>query len=113
MRELQKVVRVAGRLDEAAPHEKMLVLDASIGQNALSQAQQFNAAVGLTGIIMTKLDGGGRGGILLSLADQLGIPYRFIGMGEQAEDMAPFDAEKFVDALLDFSRDGSAAEFRE
>ncbi len=113
MRELQKVVRVAGRLDASAPHEKMLVLDASIGQNALSQAQQFNAAVGLTGIIMTKLDGGGRGGILLSLADQLGIPYRFIGMGEQAEDMAPFDAEKFVDALLDFSRDGSAAEFRE
>ena len=112
MRELQKVVRVAGRLDASAPHEKILVLDASIGQNALSQAQQFNAAVGLTGIIMTKLDGGGRGGILLSLADQLGIPYRFIGMGEQAEDMAPFDAEKFVDALLDFSRDGSSAEFR-
>jgi fused signal recognition particle receptor len=113
MRELQKVVRVAGRLDEAAPHEKMLVLDASIGQNALSQAQQFNAAVGLTGIIMTKLDGGGRGGVLLSLADQLGIPYRFIGMGEQAEDMAPFQAEKFVDALLDFSRDDSAVEIRE
>lgn len=103
MRELQKVVRVAGRLDESAPHEKMLVLDASLGQNALNQAVQFDKAVGLTGITMTKLDGGGRGGILLAIADKLNVPFRFIGIGEQADDMAPFDADNFVDALLDFS----------
>ncbi len=103
MRELQKVVRVAARHDDSAPHEIMLVLDASQGQNALNQAAKFNQAVGLTGITMTKLDGGGRGGILLAIADRLNIPYRFIGIGEQAEDMAPFDAENFVDALLDSS----------
>lgn len=101
MRELQKIVRVAGRLDETAPHEIMLVLDSSQGQNALSQAVQFNHAVGLTGITMTKLDGGGRGGILLAIASQLRIPYRFIGIGEQADDMAPFNAEQFVAALLE------------
>jgi fused signal recognition particle receptor len=100
MRELQKVVRVAGRVDEAAPHEIMLVLDASLGQNALHQALQFDKAIGLTGITMTKLDGGAKGGILLAIADRMQIPFRFIGMGEQAEDMAPFDAERFVDALL-------------
>jgi fused signal recognition particle receptor len=103
MRELEKVVRIAGRLDESSPHEKMLVLDASLGQNALNQAVQFHKAVGLTGITMTKLDGGGRGGILLAIADKLDVPFRFIGMGEQADDMAPFDADKFVTALLDFS----------
>jgi fused signal recognition particle receptor len=103
MRELEKVVRVAGRLDPDAPHEKMLVLDSSLGQNALNQAVQFNAAIGLTGITMTKLDGGGRGGILLAIADQLDVPFRFIGMGEQREDMAPFNAEKFVDALIGFT----------
>lgn len=103
MRELEKVVRVAGRMDESSPHEKMLVLDASLGQNALNQAVQFHKAIGLTGITMTKLDGGGRGGILLAIADKLDVPFRFIGMGEQADDMAPFDAEKFVAALLDFS----------
>ena len=103
MRELQKVVRVAGRLDESAPHEIMLVLDSSQGQNALNQAVLFNEAVGLTGITMTKLDGGGRGGILLAIADRLKIPYRFIGIGEQAEDMAAFEADRFVDALLEAS----------
>jgi len=108
MRELQKIVRVAGRLDASAPHEKMLVLDASLGQNALVQAMQFDAAIGLTGITMTKLDGGGRGGILLAIADKLDIPFRFIGMGEQADDMAPFDAHRFVDALLDFANDGGS-----
>jgi fused signal recognition particle receptor len=105
MRELQKVVRVAGKFDEQAPHEVMLVLDASLGQNALTQARQFNAAVGVTGITLTKLDGGGRGGILLAIANELDIPFRFLGMGEQADDMAPFEAEKFVDALLGFSND--------
>lgn len=103
MRELAKVVRIAGRQDESAPHEKMLVLDASLGQNALNQAVQFHKAIGLTGITMTKLDGGGRGGILLAIADKLDVPFRFIGMGEQADDMAPFDADNFVAALLDFS----------
>jgi fused signal recognition particle receptor len=103
MRELQKIVRVANRFDAAAPHEKMLVLDSSLGQNALNQAIQFNKAIGLTGITMTKLDGGGRGGILLAIADKLEVPFRFIGMGEQREDMAPFDAENFIDALLGFT----------
>ncbi len=102
MRELQKVVRVASRIDAAAPHEVMLVLDASLGQNALHQALQFHKAIGLTGITMTKLDGGGRGGILLAIAAQMQIPLRFIGMGEQADDMVPFDADRFVDALLNF-----------
>jgi len=100
MQELQKVVRIANRLNSDAPHEKMLVLDSSLGQNALQQAIQFHDAIGLTGITMTKLDGGARGGILLAIADQLDVPIRFIGMGEQADDMAPFDAEGFVDALL-------------
>jgi len=100
MRELEKVVRVAERFDPEAPHEKMLVLDSSLGQNALNQAIQFNDVIGLTGITLTKLDGGGRGGILLAIADKLEVPFRFIGMGEQKEDMAPFDAEKFADALL-------------
>lgn len=101
MRELQKVVRVAGKFDSAAPHEIMLVLDSSLGQNALVQARQFSEAVGVTGITLTKLDGGGRGGILLGIANELDIPFRFLGMGEQADDMAPFDADKFVDALLE------------
>lgn len=105
MRELQKVVRVAGKTDASAPHEVMLVLDASLGQNALVQARQFGQAVGVTGITLTKLDGGGRGGILLAIANELDIPFRFLGMGEQADDMAPFDADKFVDALLEISTD--------
>ncbi len=110
MRELQKVARVAGRLDETSPHEKMLILDAGLGQNAMVQAEQFDVAIGLTGITMTKLDGGGRGGILLAIANKLNIPFRFIGMGEQADDMAPFDAHRFVDALLDFGDEGQLRE---
>jgi len=101
MRELEKIVRVAGSLDETAPHEKMLVLDASLGQNALSQAVEFHEAIGLTGIAMTKLDGGARGGILLAIADRLDVPFRFLGIGEQADDMEVFDAEQYVDALLE------------
>jgi fused signal recognition particle receptor len=110
MRELQKVVRVASQLDPDAPHEKMLVLDSSLGQNALNQAIQFNEAIGLTGITMTKLDGGGRGGILLAIADKLEVPFRFIGMGEHREDMAPFDAANFVDALLGFRDENTQPE---
>lgn len=101
MRELEKVTRVAAKLDPAAPHEKMLVLDASLGQNALAQARQFDAAIGITGITLTKLDGGSRGGTLLAIAHELeAVPFRFIGIGEQAEDMDAFAATAFVDALL-------------
>jgi fused signal recognition particle receptor len=101
MRELAKVVRVAERLDSAAPHEKMLVLDASLGQNAVNQAVEFNEAIGLTGITMTKLDGGGKGGILLSIAERLDVPFRFIGVGEDIADMDVFDAEQFATALIE------------
>ncbi len=100
MDELAKVKRVIGRRDATAPHEIMLVLDASQGQNALVQAEKFHAALGLTGITITKLDGSAKGGILLAIADQLKVPVRFIGIGETAEDMQPFSAEQFVDALL-------------
>lgn len=100
MDELVKVKRVLGRRDETAPHEVMLVLDASQGQNALVQAQKFHDALGLTGITVTKLDGSAKGGILLAIANKLKVPVRFIGIGEAADDMQPFAAEDFVDALL-------------
>ncbi len=100
MDELAKVKRVIERRDATAPHEIMLVLDASQGQNALVQAEKFHEALGLTGITITKLDGSAKGGILLAIANQLQVPVRFIGIGEAAEDMQPFSAEQFVDALL-------------
>ncbi len=100
MDELAKVKRVISRQDPAAPQEIMLVLDASQGQNALAQAQKFNEALGLTGITVTKLDGSAKGGILLAIALKLGVPVRFIGIGESAEDMQTFHADEFVDALL-------------
>jgi fused signal recognition particle receptor len=100
MDELAKVKRVIARRDETAPHEIMLVLDASQGQNALVQAEKFHEALGLTGITVTKLDGSAKGGILLAIANQLRVPVRFIGIGEAAEDMQPFVATEFVDALL-------------
>jgi fused signal recognition particle receptor len=100
MDELRKIVRVAQRLDPTAPHEKMIVLDASLGQNAVVQAREFHAAIGLTGITMTKLDAGGKGGVLLALAGQLPVPVRFIGLGEQAGDLEPFDAQEFAAALV-------------
>lgn len=101
MGELEKVVRVMKKLDTAAPHEVMLVLDAGTGQNALSQAQVFQQAVGVTGITLTKLDGTAKGGIVFAIARQLQLPIRFIGVGEQAEDLRSFDARTFVDALFD------------
>ena len=101
MEELVKIVRVAGKLDPAAPHEKMLVLDASLGQNAVSQAVEFDEAIGLTGITMTKLDGGGKGGVLLSIAERLDVPFRYIGVGEDLDDMGVFDAEQFAAALVE------------
>jgi fused signal recognition particle receptor len=100
MDELAKIRRVISRRDETAPHEIMLVLDASQGQNALVQAQKFHEALGLTGITVTKLDGTAKGGILLAIANSLQVPVRFIGIGESAEDMQPFVAAEFVDALL-------------
>jgi len=100
MDELAKIRRVIARRDETAPHEIMLVLDASQGQNALVQAQKFHDALGLTGIAVTKLDGSAKGGILLAVANALHVPVRFIGIGESAEDMQPFVAAEFADALL-------------
>jgi fused signal recognition particle receptor len=99
MQELQKIVRVIRRLDPTAPHEIMIVLDASLGQNAVTQAKQFHEAIGITGITMTKLDAGGKGGVLLTLASELPVPVRFIGIGEQAADMDVFDAGEFAAAL--------------
>jgi len=100
MDELAKVRRVIERRDATAPHEVMLVLDASQGQNALVQAEKFHEALGLTGITVTKLDGSAKGGILLAIANRLQVPVRFIGIGEAADDMQPFSAEEFVGALL-------------
>lgn len=100
MDELAKVKRVIGRQLAGAPHEVMLVIDAGMGQNALSQAEKFHAALGLTGITVTKLDGSAKGGILLAIAQKLGVPVRFIGIGEAIDDMQPFSAEQYVDALL-------------
>jgi fused signal recognition particle receptor len=88
------------KLDESAPHEVMLIVDASIGQNALIQARQFNEALGVTGITVTKLDGTAKGGILFAIAEQLKIPVRFIGVGETIDDLQEFDAYEFTSALL-------------
>ena len=104
MDELTKVKRVIGRRDESAPHEIMLVVDASQGQNALVQAQKFHEALGLTGITVTKLDGTAKGGIVLAIANELGVPLRFIGIGEAIDDLQPFSASEFVDALLSSGR---------
>lgn len=100
MEELKKVKRVMGRVDERAPHEVLLVLDASQGQNALQQARLFNEALGVTGVVLTKLDGTAKGGIVFALASELKLPIRFIGTGESAEDFDEFEPEAFVDALL-------------
>ena len=100
MEELKKIVRVMKKLDEDAPHEIMLTIDASTGQNAISQAKLFNEAVGLTGITLTKLDGTAKGGVIFSVADQFGIPIRYIGVGERIEDLRPFKADDFIEALF-------------
>ncbi|MGO1499810.1 MAG: signal recognition particle-docking protein FtsY [Marinobacter sp.] len=100
MGELEKVVRVMKKLDDTAPHEVMLVLDAGTGQNALNQAQVFQQAVGVSGITLTKLDGTAKGGIVFAIARQLQLPIRYIGVGEQVDDLRSFDAETFVDALF-------------
>jgi fused signal recognition particle receptor len=100
MDELEKVVRVMRKLDETAPHEVMLVLDAGTGQNALAQASHFKSAVGVTGICLTKLDGTAKGGVIFAIAKKTGLPIRYIGVGEGVEDLRPFDAEQFIEALF-------------
>ncbi|OGT06470.1 MAG: signal recognition particle-docking protein FtsY [Gammaproteobacteria bacterium GWF2_41_13] len=101
MEELKKINRVMKKADEKAPHETLLVLDASIGQNALSQAKQFHEAIGITGIVLTKLDGTAKGGIVFPIAKQLKLPIRFIGVGEGIDDLRPFCATDFVEALME------------
>ncbi len=101
MDELRKIKRVIGRLDPGAPHEVLLVLDANQGQNALAQAEQFHAAIGVTGLAITKLDGTARGGIVVAIARKLSLPIRFIGLGEHSEDFGRFDAAAFAQALVD------------
>ncbi|MGJ8522840.1 Signal recognition particle receptor FtsY [Carnimonas sp. R-84981] len=101
MEELKKVRRVMGKLDDSAPHEVMLVVDAGTGQNAISQAETFSDAVPITGVVMTKLDGTAKGGVIFAMAKQTGIPIRYIGVGETLEDLRPFEAKPFTDALFD------------
>jgi fused signal recognition particle receptor len=100
MDELKKVKRVLARLDATAPHEVLLVLDGTIGQNAVAQAEEFNKGLGVTGLVITKLDGTAKGGVVLAIAQRLKIPIRFIGVGEQSEDFGVFNASEFVSALL-------------
>jgi fused signal recognition particle receptor len=100
MAELQKIKRTLAKHDPAAPHETLLVVDATTGGNALSQARQFHTAIGLTGLIVTKLDGSGKGGIVVAIQDELGIPTRFVGTGEQLNDFAPFHAREFIANML-------------
>lgn len=100
MEELKKVERVLGKKDAEAPHERWIVVDATTGSNALNQAREFHKAMNLTGIIVTKLDGSGKGGCIIAIQQELGIPTRFIGTGEGAEDFEPFSARKFVEEIL-------------
>jgi fused signal recognition particle receptor len=100
MAELNKVKRSLAKHDPSAPQETLLVVDATTGSNALSQAREFHQAIGLTGLIVTKLDGSGKGGIVIAIQDELGIPTRFIGTGEKMEDFAPFDARAYIDNML-------------
>ncbi len=100
MAELGKVRRVISKLDDSAPHEVLMVIDGTTGQNAVSQLRQFQQAIGVTGLVISKLDGSAKGGVVFALAREFGLPVRFIGLGERMEDLRPFDAESFVDGLL-------------
>ncbi|MDF1749117.1 MAG: signal recognition particle-docking protein FtsY [Alphaproteobacteria bacterium] len=100
MQELQKVVRVLGKQDDSAPHDTIMVLDATVGQNALQQVKVFGEMVNVTGLVVTKLDGTAKGGVLVALADTFGLPVHAIGVGEQAEDMRPFEARDFARSLM-------------
>ena len=104
MEELKKIKRVMGKLDDNAPHEVMLVVDAGTGQNALNQAQEFNEAIGITGITLTKLDGTAKGGIIFAIAKKIQTPIRFVGVGEGIDNLREFNSEEFVDALFDQSQ---------
>lgn len=106
MEELKKVKRVMAKLDPAAPHEVLLVLDAGTGMNALAQMKEFHDAIGVTGVVLTKLDGTAKGGIIFPLCQKFGVPVRFVGLGEGIDDMQPFRAEEFINALFSFDRDG-------
>jgi fused signal recognition particle receptor len=108
MKELEKVIKVADREVQGAPHEVLLVLDATTGSNGIEQAQRFGATAGVDGVVLTKLDGTAKGGVVLAIADTLGVPVRWVGVGESADDLLPFDAEEFVDSLLDLEREPSA-----
>jgi len=101
MLELQKLHRVMGKQLPGAPHEVLLVLDATTGMNALNQAREFNKAVPLTGLVVTKLDGTSKGGMVVAIQKELGLPIKFVGLGEQADDLQPFDARQFAEALFD------------
>jgi fused signal recognition particle receptor len=103
MEELGKIARVMARDLPDAPHERLLVLDSNTGQNALSQAKLFSEVTELTGLVLTKLDGTAKGGVIVGLADELGIPVHFVGVGEGIDDLRPFDAHEFVDALFEQS----------
>ena len=107
MNELGKIRRVLGKIDASAPHEVLMVIDGTTGQNALSQLRQFHAAVGVTGLVVTKLDGTAKGGVVFALAREFGIPIRYAGIGERVEDLRVFDAESLVDALLPEALGGS------
>ena len=100
MEELKKVKRVIGKVMPGSPHETLLVLDGTIGQNSMSQAQLFNEALKIDGLIMTKLDGSAKGGVLFNVIDELKLPIRFVGVGEKPEDLQEFIPEKFVEALI-------------
>jgi fused signal recognition particle receptor len=101
MLELEKMRRTATRVVDGAPHEVLLVLDATTGQNGLEQARKFTESSGVTGIVLTKLDGTAKGGVVVAIARELNLPIRYIGVGEQVNDLLPFDAEKFIDSLFD------------
>jgi fused signal recognition particle receptor len=100
MEELKKMRRVLNKIMPDAPHETLLVLDATTGQNGLNQAREFTEAVGVTGIVLTKLDGTAKGGIVLAISKELGLPVKFIGVGEKLDDLEPFDHQEFVEALF-------------
>jgi fused signal recognition particle receptor len=108
MDELKKVKRVLARLDPTAPHEVLLILDGTIGQNAVAQAAEFHKGLGVTGLVVTKLDGTAKGGVVLAIAQRLGIPIRFVGVGEDTEDFGVFNASEFVSALLKSADDGTS-----
>jgi fused signal recognition particle receptor len=110
MTEMQKIARTAGKALEGAPHEIFLVIDATNGQNAMAQAQEFKAALPLTGVVLTKLDGTAKGGVVLGIADELDLPVRFVGLGERPDDLHEFSPGDFVEALLGGESDDAAAE---